>query len=69
MLSPQSQAVLKHVRTLLRLALAHPLQAVKELASFFRSFSSVDRIADVLRGIQDIQGSMRSDIMKDFEAV
>lgn len=55
--------------TLAQADAAHSLQAVKELASHFRSFSSIDRIASVLQGIQRIQGSIRSEIMKDFEAV
>ena len=42
-------------------------KAVKELADHFRSFGSIERIASVLKEIQEIQGFMRSQVMKDFE--
>jgi hypothetical protein len=46
---------------------AQALSAVKELANHFRTYSSIERISTVLRGIQEIQGTLRSQVMKDFE--
>jgi hypothetical protein len=46
---------------------AQALLAVKELANHFRSFSSIERVSTVLRGIQEVQGVVREQVMQDFE--
>lgn len=46
---------------------AHALSATKELAVHFKTYTSIERIANLLKGIQEIQGLMRSQVMKDFE--
>ena len=42
-------------------------QAVKELAVYFKSFTAIDRIATVLRGVSQVQSELREQIMQDFQ--
>lgn len=46
---------------------AQALQAVKELTVFFKAYANVDRIAAVSRGVHEVQGVLRAQVMRDFE--
>lgn len=46
---------------------AQALQAVKELSTFFKAFSNVDRVAAVSKGVHEVQGVLRAQVMRDFE--
>ncbi|GAA5851582.1 hypothetical protein JCM8547_001139 [Rhodosporidiobolus lusitaniae] len=46
---------------------AQALFAVKELSSFFKTFSSVERVAAVSRGVNEVQNVLKAQVMKDFE--
>ncbi|KAM0747619.1 hypothetical protein T439DRAFT_305380 [Meredithblackwellia eburnea MCA 4105] len=46
---------------------ASALLAVKQLSQFFVTFSSVDRVAAVSRGVKDVQGVLRVQVMREFE--
>ncbi|ORY89757.1 Vps53-like protein [Leucosporidium creatinivorum] len=46
---------------------AQALGAVKQLSQFFKTFSSVDRVAAVSRGVVEVQGVLRAQVMKEFE--
>ncbi|GAA5971234.1 hypothetical protein JCM11641_004197 [Rhodosporidiobolus odoratus] len=43
------------------------LAAVKELSQYFNTFSSVERVAAVRRGVLEVQNVLRVQVMKDFE--
>lgn len=47
---------------------AQALGAVKQLSQFFKPFATVDRIAAVSQGVVEVQGVLRSQIMREFEA-
>ncbi|KAI5477878.1 GARP complex subunit Vps53 [Pseudohyphozyma bogoriensis] len=47
---------------------AQALGAVKQLSAYFKTFSNVDRIAAVSKGVADVQGVLRAQIMREFEA-
>jgi hypothetical protein len=42
-------------------------QAVKQLTSFFRTYTTIDRVVSLARGVQEVQAVVRAQIMKDFE--
>ncbi|GAA5896977.1 hypothetical protein JCM5296_002672 [Sporobolomyces johnsonii] len=46
---------------------AQALGAVKQLSQFFKMFSSVERVAAVSRGVTEVQGVLKAQVMKDFE--
>ncbi|GAA5820917.1 hypothetical protein JCM10212_006075 [Sporobolomyces blumeae] len=46
---------------------AQALGAVKQLSVYFKTFSSVERIAAVSRGVADVQRVLKAQVMKDFE--
>ncbi|SCZ89441.1 BZ3501_MvSof-1269-A2-R1_Chr9g10162 [Microbotryum saponariae] len=46
---------------------AQALGAVKQLSSYFKTYGSVDRVAAVSRGVVDVQGVLRTQVMRDFE--
>ncbi|GAA6017676.1 hypothetical protein JCM11491_001165 [Sporobolomyces phaffii] len=46
---------------------AQALGAVKQLAQYFKTFSSVERIAAVNRGVFEVQNVLRAQVMRDFE--
>lgn len=46
---------------------ASALGAVKELAAFFKAYSSVERVAAVSRGVHEVQNVLRAQVMRDFE--
>jgi hypothetical protein len=46
---------------------AQALGAVKQLSQFFKGFSSVDRVAAVSRGVMEVQGVLRAQVMREFE--
>ncbi|CEQ41324.1 SPOSA6832_03023 [Sporobolomyces salmonicolor] len=46
---------------------AQALGAVKQLSQFFKTFSSVERVAAVSRGVTEVQGVLKAQVMKDFE--
>jgi hypothetical protein len=46
---------------------AQALGAVKQLLQFFKSFSSVERVAAVSRGVAEVQSVLRAQIMREFE--
>jgi len=45
------------------------IQAVKQIATFFRPYTSVDRIASAWKRIQEFQGRARSIVEEDFDAL
>lgn len=47
---------------------AQALGAVKQLSQFFKTFTNVDRVAAVSRGVTEVQGVLRTQIMREFEA-
>ncbi|KAG8706362.1 Vacuolar protein sorting-associated protein 53, partial [Ceratobasidium sp. 395] len=47
--------------------IAQTLAAVKEIAIFFKPYSSIERIAVATRRLQEIQGSVRSSVERDFD--
>ncbi|KAK4704757.1 vacuolar protein sorting-associated protein 53, partial [Phenoliferia sp. Uapishka_3] len=47
---------------------AQALGAVKQLSLYFKGFVNVDRVAAVSRGVQEVQGVLRVQIMREFEA-
>ena len=46
---------------------AQALGAVKQLSHFFKSFANVDRVAAVSRGVVEVQGVLRAQVLKEFE--
>lgn len=46
---------------------AQALQAVKELSGFFKAYANVARVAAVSRGVNEVQGVLRAQVMRDFE--
>ncbi|GAA5952951.1 hypothetical protein JCM3765_003016 [Sporobolomyces pararoseus] len=46
---------------------AQALGAVKQLSSYFKTFSSVERIAAVNRGVFEVQNVLKAQVMQDFE--
>ncbi|BGP16853.1 hypothetical protein JCM10213_002616 [Rhodosporidiobolus nylandii] len=46
---------------------AQALAAVKELSQYFKTFSSVERVAAVSRGVLEVQNVLRVQVMKEFE--
>lgn len=46
---------------------AQALSAVKQLSQFFKSFANVDRVAAVSRGVMEVQGVLRAQVMREFE--
>ena len=46
---------------------AQALGAVKQLSHFFKSFVNVDRVAAVSRGVVEVQGVLRAQVLKEFE--
>ncbi|GAA5897830.1 Vps53p [Sporobolomyces salmoneus] len=46
---------------------AQALQAVKQLSQYFKTFSSVERIAAVSRGVFEVQNVLKAQVMRDFE--
>ncbi|GAA5915432.1 hypothetical protein JCM6882_001421 [Rhodosporidiobolus microsporus] len=46
---------------------AQALAAVKELSAYFKTFSSVERVAAVSRGVMDVQNVLKVQVMRDFE--
>lgn len=46
---------------------AQALQAVKELTGFFKAYVNVDRVAAVSKGVHEVQGVLRAQVMRDFE--
>ncbi|GAA5834429.1 hypothetical protein JCM3766R1_005209 [Sporobolomyces carnicolor] len=46
---------------------AQALGAVKQLSQYFKTFSSVERIAAVTRGVFEVQNVLKVQIMRDFE--
>ncbi|GAA5975069.1 hypothetical protein JCM5350_004573 [Sporobolomyces pararoseus] len=46
---------------------AQALGAVKQLSSYFKTFSSVERIAAVNRGVFEVQNVLKAQVMRDFE--
>jgi hypothetical protein len=44
-------------------------QAVKQIATFFRPYTSVDRIASAWKRIQEFQGRTRTIVEEDFDAL
>ncbi|GAA6017952.1 hypothetical protein JCM10207_002717 [Rhodosporidiobolus poonsookiae] len=46
---------------------AQALAAVKELSQYFKTFSSVERVAAVSRGVLEVQNVLKGQVMKDFE--
>ncbi|KAG9077164.1 Vacuolar protein sorting-associated protein 53 [Ceratobasidium sp. UAMH 11750] len=47
--------------------IAQTLAAVKEIAVFFKSYSSIERIAVATRRLQEIQGNVRTSVERDFD--
>ncbi|EPQ57099.1 hypothetical protein GLOTRDRAFT_137518 [Gloeophyllum trabeum ATCC 11539] len=48
--------------------IVNSLGAVKEISATFKSYTSIQRISQIWRRIQEIQGDLRTKIDKDFEA-
>jgi len=46
---------------------AQALGAVKQLSQYFKTFSSVERIAAVSRGVVEVQNVLKAQVMRDFE--
>ncbi|KAK4054690.1 Vacuolar protein sorting-associated protein 53 [Microbotryomycetes sp. JL221] len=46
---------------------AQALAAVKQLSQYFRTFGSVDRVAAVSRGVSEVQGVLRAQVLREFE--
>ncbi|KAM0789531.1 hypothetical protein ACM66B_000346 [Microbotryomycetes sp. NB124-2] len=46
---------------------AQALAAVKQLSQYFKTFGSVDRIAAVSRGVHEVQGVLRAQVLREFE--
>lgn len=46
---------------------AQAFGAVKQLSQYFKSFSSVERIAAVSRGVFEVQNVLKAQVMRDFE--
>ncbi|POY71074.1 hypothetical protein BMF94_5831 [Rhodotorula taiwanensis] len=46
---------------------ASALGAVKELSAFFKTYSSVERVAAVSRGVHEVQNVLRAQVMREFE--
>ena len=44
-----------------------PFQAVKQIADTFRPYKSIQRIAQIWRRIQELQGELRSKIDADWD--
>ncbi|CAE6394196.1 unnamed protein product [Rhizoctonia solani] len=47
--------------------IAQTLGAVKEIALFFKSYSSIERISVATKKLQELQGSVRASVEKDFD--
>ncbi|CAE6431773.1 unnamed protein product [Rhizoctonia solani] len=47
--------------------IAQTLGAVKEIAQFFKPYSSIERISTATRRLQELQGSVRASVEKDFD--
>ncbi|KAG9083274.1 Vacuolar protein sorting-associated protein 53, partial [Ceratobasidium sp. 392] len=47
--------------------IAQTLAAVKEIAVFFKPYSSIERIAVATRRLQEIQGNVRTSVERDFD--
>ncbi|KAF8606385.1 hypothetical protein BDV93DRAFT_520691 [Ceratobasidium sp. AG-I] len=47
--------------------IAQTLAAVKEIAIFFKPYSSIERIAIATRRLQEIQGHVRTSVERDFD--
>ncbi|KAG8744498.1 Vacuolar protein sorting-associated protein 53 [Ceratobasidium sp. 414] len=47
--------------------IAQTLAAVKEISVFFKSYSSIERIAVATRKLQEIQGHVRTSVERDFD--
>ncbi|KAK4054186.1 Vacuolar protein sorting-associated protein 53 [Microbotryomycetes sp. JL201] len=46
---------------------AQALAAVKQLSQYFKDFGSVDRVAAVSRGVHEVQGVLRAQVLREFE--
>lgn len=46
---------------------AQALAAVKELSAYFKTFSSVERVAAVSRGVLEVQNVLKGQVMREFE--
>lgn len=46
---------------------AQALQAAKELQSFFKSYMAVERIAAVWKQVGELQATLRTLVMEDYE--
>lgn len=44
-------------------------QAVKEVAAVFKQYTAIERIATVWRRVQELQGTLRTMIDEDFDAL
>ncbi|CAE6492671.1 unnamed protein product [Rhizoctonia solani] len=47
--------------------IAQTLGAVKEIAQFFKPYSSIERISIATKKLQELQGSVRASVEKDFD--
>ncbi|CAE6467699.1 unnamed protein product [Rhizoctonia solani] len=47
--------------------IAQTLGAVKEIAQFFKPYSSIERISIATRRLQELQGSVRASVERDFD--
>ena len=45
------------------------IQAIKELSTFFKPYTAIDRIAAVWRRIQQSQGAVRALVEEDFDSL
>ena len=43
-------------------------QAIKELQTYFRSYTAIERIHNLFQGIQEVQAIIRDQVMNDFKA-
>lgn len=46
---------------------AQALAAVKQLSHFFKSFANVERVAAVSKGVAEVQGVLRAQVLQEFE--
>ncbi|KAJ1304244.1 hypothetical protein OPQ81_005407 [Rhizoctonia solani] len=47
--------------------IAQTLGAVKEIALFFKPYSSIERISNATKRLQELQGSVRASVERDFD--
>lgn len=45
------------------------IQAVKQISATFKQYTAIQRVAEVWKRIQEIQGSLRSQIDADFDTL